>query len=76
MYQTGIYKLSLTKLSQSDCLISVPAQQLPPSPNMPPLLPSHIYKLTASPVVVSTIRPLEYFFLSGSCQSMALETES
>ena len=37
--QIGFYKLSLKKVFQSDCPISVPAQQHPSSPNPPSPLP-------------------------------------
>ena len=49
--QTGIYKLSLTKISHSKFPISVPTQQRLFSPNMTSLLPSHLFKLPSSPVL-------------------------
>ena len=64
LYQTEIYKLSLTNISQSDCLSSVPAQQRPSSPNPPSPLPRQLFKLPASPVLMPPLHPLAYLFSS------------
>ena len=67
--QTGIHKLSLTKISLSDCPIYAPAQKRSASPNQPSLLPSHLSKIPASPVLIPLLRRLAYVLLAGICHS-------
>ena len=69
--QTGIYKLSLTKLSQSNCPISFPAHNHPYSTNPLSPLPIHIYRLLLSPVLMHPLRPVAYVLLSRDCHSVA-----
>ena len=72
----GVYELSLTKISQSDCPVSIPYQQRLSYQNPPSLIPIQLFKISASPVLMPSLFPLAYVFLSGSFHSAAPEPGS
>ena len=58
VYQTGIYKLTLTNISQYEYPISIPAKHPPYDPNPPSPLHIQLFKLPASPFFMPMLRLL------------------
>ena len=69
--QTGIYKLSLTKLSQSYCPIYVSTQQHSSFPNTESLSPVHLSKLPTSPVLITPLFTLAHALLARTLHYVA-----
>ena len=65
-----MYKLSLTKLRQSECSVSIYAHLIPYYPIMPSFLTIQLFKLLAYPVLMPPLHPLESFLISGAFHSM------
>ena len=67
LFQIGIYKLSLTNLSHSNCSISIPSHMHPYHPIPPSLIPVHLFQSPKYLFLVPPIHPLAFFPLSRFC---------
>ena len=74
LYQPGIYKSSLTNISQSNYPINFPDQKDLYSPDLPYLIPIQLYKLSAYLLLIPSLRLLAYILLPRACHYVSPHT--